>query len=127
MDGERITLRLEQEDLEIIDRFVDEHPEYSNRSLLARVAIRSFIERANGAIPKKTTSELNEKHVISVTIPRLAHETIAEAVNAGLFTSIEDAISQCVGQKYIDRDAYLSKIREKKLNERSETLEVLPR
>ncbi len=48
MDGERISLRLEPEDLVLLDAFIEKHPEYSNRSNFARVAFRSFIERLDG-------------------------------------------------------------------------------
>ena len=58
-ENERITLRLEKENLELIDGFLDENRNYTNRSQLVRDAVQSFIRsvRAGG-------------HAVTVRIPR---------------------------------------------------------
>jgi metal-responsive CopG/Arc/MetJ family transcriptional regulator len=66
MDGERISLRLEREDLEFIDRFIEGSEEISNRSQLARIAIRSYIE---GVSSQPSQGADNR---ISIIVPRPA-------------------------------------------------------
>lgn len=45
MDGERITLRMEPEDIFAMDVFLDENPEFANRSQLIRIALRNYMRR----------------------------------------------------------------------------------
>ena len=85
MDGERISLRLEPEDLVLLDEFIQKHPEYSNRSNFARVAIRSFIERLDGEQKPDHVIHGSKKNVITVEIPRMAHDTIMDSVRAGMY------------------------------------------
>ncbi len=45
MDVERITLRMEPEDVFEMDVFLDENPEFANRSQLIRIALRNYMRR----------------------------------------------------------------------------------
>jgi len=45
MDDERITLRMEPDDIYMMDVFLDEHPEFSSRSQLIRIALRNYMKR----------------------------------------------------------------------------------
>ena len=45
MDVERITLRMEPEDIFEMDVFLDENPEFANRSQLIRIALRNYMRR----------------------------------------------------------------------------------
>ncbi len=45
MDGERITLRMEPEDIHLMDVFLDDNPEFANRSQLMRIALRNYMRR----------------------------------------------------------------------------------
>ena len=47
-DNERITLRLEKENLELIDGFLKENKSYDSRSQLVRDAVQSFIQGLRG-------------------------------------------------------------------------------
>lgn len=114
MDGERISLRLESEDLMILDDFIESHPEYSNRSNLARVAIREFIENSgksnNRAAP---TSE----YEISVVLPEAMYKIIANLISKGIFKSMEDGVVQCVRNEYSE---YMKNVKETTLKNMEE-------
>lgn len=45
MDEERITLRMGKDELQAMDAYLKAHPESGNRSLLARTAVREYINR----------------------------------------------------------------------------------
>jgi len=98
MDGERITLRLETEDLDLIDRFIDESEEISNRSQLARIAIRSYIE----GVSSRPSSGADNR--ISVDVPRPALRAITGFVREGVYKSVADAIESCVRDRYISKE-----------------------
>lgn len=102
MDGERISLRLESEDLEILDEFIERHPEYSNRSNLARVAIREYIETSDGANPK--TRSLGEREVI-IKLPKALYKALLTVVDEGFFDSIGEAVLDCTRKEYMNADA----------------------
>ncbi len=122
MDGERISLRLELEDLRLIDDFIAEKPEYSSRSQLARVAIRSFIEGTEPAAQNKKRE--SKGNLVTVEIPRAAMKALLHAVRAGLYTSVESAIEECVRDKFIHKE-HLEEIKRKVLDSHRETLEAL--
>lgn len=126
MDGERISLRLEPEDLELLDAFISRHPEYSNRSNFARVAIRSFIEQFEG---DRTTgiAKTNPKgNVITIEVPRFAHETIMTSVRAGIYNSPEDAVVACVRKAFINTDEALELIKRERMEQLKSTVQVIP-
>ncbi len=43
LENERITLRLDAETLKMIDEFIESSNEFTNRSQLARAAMRSYV------------------------------------------------------------------------------------
>jgi Arc/MetJ-type ribon-helix-helix transcriptional regulator len=95
MDGERISLRLEPEDLALIDDFVDQHPEFSNRSHLARIALRAFIESDGGSAPK------SDGNRVTVQLPARLRSIIEGQVEEGWFVSIDSAIEQALHTKFL--------------------------
>ncbi len=119
MDGERISLRLGREELELIDRFVEENPEFSNRSRLARIALHSFIEAKGTQV-----SEANEKE-IPVKIPRAALGFIEGMVRAGIYNSIGGAIEDCVRKEFVPKE-YLEDVKKKIFETNREILEIVP-
>jgi Arc/MetJ-type ribon-helix-helix transcriptional regulator len=125
MDGERISLRLEPEDLELLDAFIERHPEYSNRSNFARVAIRSFIEQSEGAQTVIGTKNPTKKNVLSVEVPRMVHETIMDSVRAGMYNSPEEAVVECLRKQYIKTEETLEAIKRAKLEAIKSTVQVL--
>lgn len=97
LEGERITLRLDAEDLKLIDDFIETSNEFSNRSQLARAAVRAYIEmRAGGT--EGTTSKPNE---IVVQLPPLVLDTIRQLVAEGVYTSISDAVADCARHEFL--------------------------
>lgn len=114
MDGERISLRLESEDLMVLDDFIESHPEYANRSNLARVAIREFIENS-GKSNNKTASA--NGYEVSVELPEAMHRMISNLITQGLFKSMDDAIVYCVRNEYAE---YMKNVKEAALKNMAE-------
>ncbi len=119
LDGERITLRLEPEDLELLDSFIEKHPEYASRSQFTRVAIRSFIEGAQGS----SVTEDKDNHVV-VELPRKALFVIQAMVREGIYNSVEGAIEEAVRKEFL-RPEHLEDVK-KKVLEAHEGVRMLP-
>jgi Arc/MetJ-type ribon-helix-helix transcriptional regulator len=118
MDGERISLRLEADDLELMDAFIVKHPEYSNRSNFARMAIRSFIDNFNGIGTVENAKIGVKENVLTVEVPRYAHDTIMSLVRAGIYNSPEDALVDCIRKEFVDTGKIIEDVK----RERMETL-----
>ena len=118
MDDERISLRLEREDLELIDRFIEESEEISNRSQLARIAIRSYIE---GVSSKPSQGTENR---ISIVVPRPAMGTIKHYVRDGVYKSMVEAVESCVREHFITKE-YMETLKKRALEEELSTLSVI--
>ncbi len=119
LDGERITLRLEPEDLELLDSFIEKHPEYASRSQFTRVAIRAFIEGAQGS----SVTEDKDNHVV-VELPRKALFVIQAMVREGIYNSVEGAIEEAVRKEFL-RPEHLEDVK-KKVLEAHEGVRMLP-
>ena len=101
-DGERITLRLEQEDLVLIDEYIEKHPEFSSRSHLARIAIRSKIEGDAGA--EEAVESLQKRNTITVEIPRAIFEVMEDSIRRGEYTSFQTVIEELVRGKFLSKE-----------------------
>ena len=99
MEGERISLRLEGEDLELIDEFIEGHPEFSNRSQLARKALRAFIERDGGA---RVAASGKDEMVIKV--PPTVRSMMDGMVEEGYYNSVEDIVVECLRKEFVSRE-----------------------
>ena len=84
-ENERITLRLEKENLELIDGFLKENKSYDSRSQLVRDAVQSFIQGLRG-----------EGDTVSIRVPRYYLELIDRLVADGYFLSREHAIVRSI-------------------------------
>lgn len=124
MDGERISLRLEPEDLVLLDEFIEKHPEYSNRSNFARVAIRSFIEQFEGNRTSGIAAS-KKSNVITIEVPRFAHETIMTSVRAGIYNSPEEAVVECIRKRYINTEEAIEAIKRERMETLKGTVQVL--
>jgi Arc/MetJ-type ribon-helix-helix transcriptional regulator len=84
-ENERITLRLEKENLELIDAFLKENTSHGNRSQLVREAVQSYIQtiREGG-------------NTVSIRIPRYYLELVDRLVADGYFLSREHAIVRSI-------------------------------
>ncbi len=84
-ENERITLRLEKENLELIDSFLAENKSYGNRSQLVRDAVQTFIQslREGG-------------NTVTIRVPKYYLDLIDRLVADGYFLSREHAIVRSI-------------------------------
>jgi Arc/MetJ-type ribon-helix-helix transcriptional regulator len=84
-ENERITLRLEKENLELIDAFLRESTSHANRSQLVRDAVQAYIQtiREGG-------------NAVTFRIPRYYLDLIDRLVADGYFLSREHAIVRSI-------------------------------
>jgi Arc/MetJ-type ribon-helix-helix transcriptional regulator len=101
-DGERITLRLEQEDLTLIDEYIEKHREYSSRSHLARIAIRSMIEGDTGA--EEAAEPSLKRNTIIVEIPRAIFEIMEDNIERGEYTNHQAIIEAAVRERFLSKE-----------------------
>ncbi|MDH7508026.1 MAG: ribbon-helix-helix domain-containing protein [Methanomassiliicoccales archaeon] len=120
MNEERISLRLGSEELRVLDEFLKMHPEYTSRSQLARIALRSFIEGKHD--DKAIRSQGTE---VMIRVPRLALRVIEGLVRAGVYNSISEAIEECVRREFVSK-SLLEEIKKRLDENECETLEIVP-
>ncbi|HEY7587577.1 MAG TPA: ribbon-helix-helix domain-containing protein [Thermoplasmata archaeon] len=84
-ENERITLRLEKENLELIDGFLEANTSYGNRSQLVREAVQQFIQavREGG-------------NTVTIRVPKYYLDLIDRLVADGYFLSREHAIVRSI-------------------------------
>ena len=118
MEGERISLRLEGEDLELIDEFIEGHPEYSNRSQLARIALRAFIERDGGA-----RVETLGKDQLMIRVPPTVMAVLQMKLRDGMYNTLEEVANELLRKGMLKPEAaekadaeYLEKARQLAVN-----------
>ena len=98
LENERITLRLDAETLKLIDEFIDESNEFTNRSQLARAAMRAYVEMRTGG---EGTSKPNE---ILVQIPPLVLDTVRQLVAEGVYSSVTEAIADSARHEFLHEE-----------------------
>jgi Arc/MetJ-type ribon-helix-helix transcriptional regulator len=84
-ENERITLRLEKENLELIDAFLQANASFGNRSKLVREAVQAYIQ---------TIREGGDS--VTVRIPRYYLDLIDRLVADGYFLNREHAIVRSI-------------------------------
>ena len=84
-ENERITLRLEKENLELIDAFLEANASFGNRSKLVREAVQAYIQ---------TIREGGD--TVTVRIPRYYLDLIDRLVADGYFLNREHAIVRSI-------------------------------
>ena len=91
-ENERITLRLEKENLELIDGFLKENTSHANRSALVREAVQAYIQtvREGG-------------NAITIRVPRYYLDLIDRLVADGYFLSREHAVVRSI-EEWFTRD-----------------------
>jgi Arc/MetJ-type ribon-helix-helix transcriptional regulator len=121
-DGERITLRLEQDDLTLIDEYIEKHREYSSRSHLARIAIRAMIER--DAEAEEAVEPSQKKTIIKVEIPRAVFDIMVDNIERGEYSSHQTIIEELVRERFLSRE--VSATRNTEIQKRSaKTIDVM--
>ncbi len=100
LESERITIRLDADDLKLIDEFISNSNEFSNRSQLARAAVRAYIEMRAGA-GEGTTGRPND---ILVQMPLLVLDTIKQLVSEGVYSSVSEAIADAARHEFLHEE-----------------------
>jgi Arc/MetJ-type ribon-helix-helix transcriptional regulator len=83
--NERITLRLEKDNLELIDSYLQSNSQYENRSQLVRDAVVAFIQSLRG-----------EGNTVSIHVPKYYLDLVDRLVAEGYFLSREHAIVRSI-------------------------------
>ena len=100
MENERITLRLDADTLKEMDEFIDSSNEFTNRSQLARAAVRAYIEMRAGA-GEGTKGRPND---ILVQMPLLVLDTIKQLVSEGVYSSVSEAIADAARHEFLHEE-----------------------
>jgi len=99
LESERITLRLDAETLKLLDDFIAQSNEFTNRSQLARAAVRAYVEmRAGGG---EGTNKPNE---IVVTLPPLVLDTVRQLVAEGVYSSVSEAVADAARHEFLHEE-----------------------
>jgi len=99
LENERITLRLDAETLKLIDEFIADSNEFTNRSQMARAAMRAYVEmRAGGS------EGSNKPNEILVQLPPLVLDTIKQLVAEGVYSSVSEAVADSARHEFLHQD-----------------------
>src|SRR3989337_2177610 len=88
-DNGRITLRLGKENLRRIDAFLEQNPQFRNRSQLARDAVQTFIENVTQG-----------GNTVALKVPVKVLEVIDHLVSEGYFNDRQDAVVQALREHF---------------------------
>ncbi len=119
VEGERISLRLDAEDLNLIDDFIANSNEFSNRSQLARAAVRAYIEMREGG-----SEGANKPNEIVVQLPPMVLETIKTLVAQGMYTSVSEAVADGVRHHFLHEE-HVEEMK-KEANQQGNSFKVVP-
>jgi len=119
VEGERISLRLDAEDLNLIDDFIAKSNEFSNRSQLARTAVRAYIEMREGG-----SEGANRPNEIVVQLPPMVLETIKTLVAQGMYTSVSEAVADGARHHFLHEE-HVEEMK-KEANQQVNTFKVVP-
>jgi len=100
LESERITIRLDADDLKLIDDFIDNSNEFSNRSQLARAAVRAYVEMREGG----SEGASNRPNEIVVVLPSLVLDTIKQLVAEGVYSSISEAVADSARHEFLHEE-----------------------
>ena len=99
LENERITLRLDAETLRMIDEFIQNSNEFTNRSQLARAAMRAYVEvRAGG------TEGTNRPNEILVQLPPLVLDTVKHLIAEGVYSSVSEAVADSARHEFLNEE-----------------------
>ena len=119
-ENERISLRLGPEELRMLDDFLAESNEFSNRSQLARAAIKSFIEKDGGSTEERAPNE------VLVVLPPLVLDTIKHLVEQGIYSDLSEAVADCTRHEFLNKES-LEELKKSGNQGRKATMQVVPR
>ncbi|MCK5547928.1 MAG: hypothetical protein KAI64_02870 [Thermoplasmata archaeon] len=91
--NERITLRLQEENVKALDSFLDEHEEFRSRSELCRKALDEYMkERSKESAPKGRD--------VRIKVPLRYFELMLGLVEEGYYTSVEFIINKLIEEHF---------------------------
>lgn len=103
MVDNRISLRLDDNEIREIEAFLRNHSEFASRSHLAREAIRSFIEEGKGWSESSAQDDASSKpKTYKVTLAPVEASILEGMVEAGYYIDIGDAIRRIVGKSVVE-------------------------
>lgn len=112
--GERITIRLPEKDLRLIDSFLEEEEEFPSRSELLRVAAKELIDKRI-ALQKGMSGEVyvsvSKDHLD--TLDYLTRSGRFKSIEAGLFEILRDYLDKVPWDKIEKGDEKLREIKYK--------------
>ncbi|MDR2866665.1 MAG: hypothetical protein LBV13_04615 [Methanomassiliicoccaceae archaeon] len=99
MEDEKITLRMGLSDVQIMDRYLEEHPELGKRSLFIRTAIMDYIKRdAKCGLSEK--NDLKNEGGIFIRLKQRELDTLGRIVDDSPYDSAEDFIKSMLRDLY---------------------------
>lgn len=107
-DGRIVSLRMGTEDLQVMDNFLERHPEFGGRSLFIRTVIRQYIDRYADAPPK-----LTNKNEVVVKMSMAELETIDSMIDDGIYVDRSDAVRSLIRSKIVN-DVKLTELAQSK-------------
>ncbi|MBX8631870.1 MAG: hypothetical protein J9259_05055 [Thermoplasmata archaeon YP2-bin.285] len=108
MVDNRISLRLDDNEIEAIDRFLESHTEFASRSHLAREAMRRFISETEGNSGSQM-NETSEKRVIKMVVAPAVMHVLEQMVRGGYFVDPSEAAYFILKNHTINKDNRLDK------------------
>lgn len=91
--NERITLRLQKENVDALDSFLKENEELRSRSELCRIALDKYItEKSEEAKPRGRN--------IRIMVPTRYFELMEGLVREGLYTTVESIINELIKERF---------------------------
>ncbi len=103
MVDNRISLRLDDNEIRAIEEFLASHREFASRSHLAREAIRVFIEEGKGWTEPSASDEVSSRpRTYKITLAPVEANVLERMVEAGYYIDIGDAIRRIVGKSVVD-------------------------
>ncbi len=122
LENERITLRLDSDILKLMDEFVVESREFSNRSQLARAAVSAYIETKTAGAEEGSSRRSNE---VVVELPPLVLDTIAHLVDEGIYNSMSEALADCARHQFLHEE-HVEAVKKDAVQQRS-AMKVIPK
>jgi Arc/MetJ-type ribon-helix-helix transcriptional regulator len=119
-ENERISLRLGPDELRLIDDFLAESKDFSNRSQLARAAIKSFIEKGSDSTEERAPNE------ILVVLPPLVLDTIKHLVEQGIYSDISEAVADSTRHEFLHKES-LEDLKKVGNQGKKQAMQVVPR
>jgi Arc/MetJ-type ribon-helix-helix transcriptional regulator len=125
MADNRISLRLDDNEIRTIDEFLDTHKDFASRSHLARESIRRFISEENGENEQDGSQENQERgRMVKVILAPAEMDLLEQMVKGGYFLSVTDAISYIMKTYTINRENRLEKAMESICDSREKLVQV---